>query len=307
MNIYDIINVSTVYKTLSFTKTADQLNISQSAVSQSIARLEKELNVLLFIRNNNTLRPTSNCEIFLKTGCQIIQLWEKLQSDMGKITGRYNSHLQIGMSSFFFKLLSDQSDIFQDRKQLDFQYEIIHDNALNLENMIIKSQLDFCFIRTPLQNKLLKSEPLFIEKIMLAVSSKHPVCKKLKLLSDEQFPTIDLQDFQNEPFAMIENPRITPSCMQMCEDAGFNPVISLRTKSWEHIYDYIQAGGAIGFMSCLYADINDEKQPVRFFHINSPHASMEHVVAYLSKDTISPNARIYIDMIREQINKRLPV
>ena len=305
MNIYDIINVSTVYKTLSFTKAASRLNISQSAISQSIAKLENELNILLFIRKNNTLRPTSNCETFLKTGLQILELWQKLQSDMKIIAGRHNSHLRIGVSSFFFKLFSDQNDIFQGRKQPDFKYEIFQDDALNMENMILNGQLDFCFVRSPLQNKLLQWEHLFNEKILLAVSAKHPVCMRFKTKSDERFPVVDLREFQNIPFCMVNNPRITPSCIQMCEEAGFSPIITVRTHKWEQVYDYIQTGRAIGFISGLYAETNNKGLPVCFFRIDSPHASMEHVVAYLSKAMISPNARIFIDIIREQTAKKV--
>ncbi|MCL2008054.1 MAG: LysR family transcriptional regulator [Treponema sp.] len=300
----DINNVLAVHETLSFTKAAERLHISQSAVSQSIAKLEKELNILLFVRNNNKLYSTPACEIFLETGRQILKLCQKLESDMGEISGRYNSFLRIGISSFFFWLLSNRSKLIRELKKLDFQYEFIQDRSANIEKMVENSQLDFGFVRAPVQNKLLECEPLFTEKIMLAVSNSHPICKSM---SDIQFPTIDLKEFQNEPFIMINNPRITPICMKLCEDADIKPVIALHTSSWDHVYDYIKTGRAVGFLSCLYAEKDDENRPVRLFNTNSPHAYTEHVVAYLSQTIISPNARKFINMTREYIVKMLPV
>lgn len=55
-----------VAKTLSFSKAANNLFVSQSAISKNIQALEKYLNVKLLVRNNKTVALTKNGESFYK-------------------------------------------------------------------------------------------------------------------------------------------------------------------------------------------------------------------------------------------------
>ena len=49
---------STIAKTLNFTRAAEQLHVTQSALSQRIAKLEGDLEATLFVRDRNALRLT---------------------------------------------------------------------------------------------------------------------------------------------------------------------------------------------------------------------------------------------------------
>lgn len=60
MNIYPWYIFSTVAEQKSFIKAASILNISQSAVSHAIAKLENECGYSLFIRNRNSIELTAN-------------------------------------------------------------------------------------------------------------------------------------------------------------------------------------------------------------------------------------------------------
>ncbi len=56
----------TVVKHMSFTKAAGILHVSQSALSQRIAKLEDDLNVTLFIRDRTSIRLTEAGEMVLR-------------------------------------------------------------------------------------------------------------------------------------------------------------------------------------------------------------------------------------------------
>ena len=50
---------------LSFTKAAEELNVTQTAISHQIKRLEDELGLKLFIRQNRTLALTAEGRDYL--------------------------------------------------------------------------------------------------------------------------------------------------------------------------------------------------------------------------------------------------
>lgn len=64
MEICQLYSFITLANCLSFTQTAKSLNVSQSAVSQQIADLEKKLGVKLLQRNGKKVEITNAGRIF---------------------------------------------------------------------------------------------------------------------------------------------------------------------------------------------------------------------------------------------------
>lgn len=307
MNFSDIQNVITVAEECSFTKASRKLFVSQSAVSQSIAKVEKELHVRLFVRDNSMVRPTSDCQAFLKYGQEIMRQYEKLRKEMENAAHRAENHLRIGTASFFFKFLTYHTETLKRQKRFDFDFEIVEESAAAMENMVINGEADFCFTRMPLQQKQLEYEPLFTETVLLAVPADWEVCRQYPVTQQDRYPILNMSLFRDSLFAMVNNPRVTPLCMQMCADAGFMPNISVKSSTWEHICAYVRTGNAVGFISCLHMEPESTQDRIRFFRIDSKLAELEHVAAYISRDALTPNARRYIDEMRNYIAKRLPV
>lgn len=69
-----------VVKNGNLTKTAEQIFITQSALTQSIQRLEKELKIKLFIRKAKTLSITKEGTAIVEIGTKIIELWDKAKN-----------------------------------------------------------------------------------------------------------------------------------------------------------------------------------------------------------------------------------
>ena len=71
-----------VYETKNFTRAAQQLSLTQPAVSQHIHSLEKELGVRLFERINNELHITNEGATVVKYAKRILSLYHNLQRDL---------------------------------------------------------------------------------------------------------------------------------------------------------------------------------------------------------------------------------
>lgn len=77
MNIKQIEYFVEVAKTKNYTKAAEKLYISQSAITKQIFLLEEELKVELFVRNNKGAKLTLAGELFLKDATEILNKIEK--------------------------------------------------------------------------------------------------------------------------------------------------------------------------------------------------------------------------------------
>ena len=74
MNTFQLTCFLAVAETLSFARAAEQLHVTQPAVTQQIKSLEKELNVKLFRRNTRTVRMTMAGSAFLEDARHIVSL-----------------------------------------------------------------------------------------------------------------------------------------------------------------------------------------------------------------------------------------
>lgn len=89
----------TVAKHLSYTRAAEELYLSQPAVSKNIQELEEALGVRLFNRSGNHISLTSAGELVYAYGHDIQRLVQNLQYELADITDELGGVLHIGASS----------------------------------------------------------------------------------------------------------------------------------------------------------------------------------------------------------------
>ncbi|TDX51834.1 LysR family transcriptional regulator [Orenia marismortui] len=92
-----------VAKHLSFSKAADELFISQSAVSQSIKSLEKELNTSLFIRSTKKVSLSKEGEILLKHIEPALNLIKSGERNIQEINSFEKGEIHIGANDTISK------------------------------------------------------------------------------------------------------------------------------------------------------------------------------------------------------------
>lgn len=91
MNIRELELFNDLSKSLHFTKTSKRCNISASALTRAIKRIEDELDVQLFIRDNRSVKLTIAGEKFAKYTTETLRTWElfqrELQESVGSVCG----------------------------------------------------------------------------------------------------------------------------------------------------------------------------------------------------------------------------
>ena len=98
MNIEQLSIFINLAENLSFTQTALKLNISQSAVSQNISKLENQLGFKLFIRNRRTVNLTKSGKIFYINIKPLINIYYKAKQEAQHANDNDQTDLSIGYS-----------------------------------------------------------------------------------------------------------------------------------------------------------------------------------------------------------------
>ena len=89
----------TAARTLSFTRTAEQLYISQPAVSKHIGELESRYKAQLFARRGSRLELTEAGRTMLEAAERVAGEYRRLEYEMGLCTSRLEGELRLGASS----------------------------------------------------------------------------------------------------------------------------------------------------------------------------------------------------------------
>lgn len=102
MNFEQLEYVKEVIETKSMSIAAQNLHVTQSAISQSISLLEREFGVKLFKRSRQGTIPTEEGKKIIKKVLEILQKTDELKEEVQSITSSYTGELIIGTSPSIF-------------------------------------------------------------------------------------------------------------------------------------------------------------------------------------------------------------
>ncbi len=89
----------TVARLSSFTKAANQLHMTQPAVTFQVRQLEEQFNTRLFDRNHKRITLTEAGAIIFEYAEKILGLYEEMESSVGELTGEMRGVLLVGAST----------------------------------------------------------------------------------------------------------------------------------------------------------------------------------------------------------------
>ncbi|MCR5495274.1 MAG: HTH-type transcriptional activator IlvY [Treponema sp.] len=99
MNLYELKTFTVLSKTLHYAKTAEEMNMSSSAASRIISRLEEETGTFLVERSNRKVELTPNGRIFADFAKETLEKYEELEEsfkgDKNKITGTLHVYASV--------------------------------------------------------------------------------------------------------------------------------------------------------------------------------------------------------------------
>lgn len=134
----------------SFSRAAERLHVSQPALSQQLAQLEREIDDRLFIRTARRLELTDKAVMLMRRAREIIDLAERTEDDLkAKTSQELVGTIVIGAGETpAFGLVADAlSRLRADNPHL--QYELISGNGEDLSARLRAGSLDICLFIGP--------------------------------------------------------------------------------------------------------------------------------------------------------------
>lgn len=211
MNIYE--SFIKIIELGSFTKAAESLGYTQSAISQMIHNLEKELDTTLIIRSRKGITLTPDGEQLLPYIKNICNAHYELREKHKEMQGLESGFIRIGT----FSSVSTNwiPTLIHDFKQLypGVHFELQQGEYTSISKWVAEGSVDFGFVN-PIVSGDLTTIPLAQDELLAVLPYGHELADHdevhLKDLIVDPFIQIDEGDY-SEPQHFFEKAALTPN------------------------------------------------------------------------------------------------
>ncbi|WP_462413195.1 LysR family transcriptional regulator [Neobacillus sp. Marseille-QA0830] len=238
---YHLLTFVTVAEKKNFTRAAETLHISQSAVTLSIKVLEKQYELKLLDRNNKYVRLTKAGDILYHHAKQILSLYDRMNRLIEDLSHSASGIITIGSSYTFGeyllpKIIAEFTTDFPLIKP-----NIAIRNSHRIISQLLRGELDLGIVEWIVENPKLQFQPFAQDEMVLIVSPKHPLASKQE---------VELHDLKEETWIIREIGSGTRQAInQLFSENNFSPSEVRSFGSSQIIKESVEAGLGISILS----------------------------------------------------------
>jgi DNA-binding transcriptional LysR family regulator len=217
MELRHLRTIEAVARHRSFTKAGEELYLAQSAISQQIRRLERELGLEVFRRTSRSVELTAEGRVILGYAQRVLAEVDGLHSELEELTGLLRGQLRIGgiYPTGPYDLFSMLADFRAAHPEV--AVHMVEDTQDDVIAALRADELDCAF--TALDPDTLGNEfaatLLWEDELIVALSADHPLCAD-RCVTFEQLTAQDV-------IAYRENSALRRRLERTMADRGLEP------------------------------------------------------------------------------------
>ena len=222
-----------VAKHKSITKAAENMHISQPALSKSLMALEDELGMKLIIRTNKTSDLTDAGKVVLEYALRMTVLVDEMKTTLIDMTNLSRGQINIGLppfigSLFFPRVMAKFHHAFP-----NIELNITEYGGARVVKSVEEGEFELGVAVLPIDEQQFSVYPIVEEEMRLVVYKDHHLSDRveveLKELRDEEFI------FYHEEFALNQIMR------NHFIAVGFEPKILFKSSQWDLMTEMVAA------------------------------------------------------------------
>jgi DNA-binding transcriptional LysR family regulator len=240
--------LSEVVRRGSFSRAAEALSYTQSAVSQAVARLEAETGATLIVRDRGGVRPTAAGASLVEHAEAIFARIEAAEADLAAVLGVRAGRLRMAsFPSAGATLMPLAIAMFRERHP-DVAITLAEGEPEEIAPRLRAGEFDLALLfEVPgvrerpgvgLRNVALLEDPMHV-----ALPGSHPLARK---------PALRLEDLRDEDW--VQTSAASPCArhvVRSCVAAGFEPHVTFESDDYETVQGLVAAGVGVALIPRL--------------------------------------------------------
>ena len=281
--------VSTIVRLGSFSKAAEELYISQPALSQYIQRAEYELGYPLFIRDKGRCSPTEAGRILAQKGRLLLNYRDDLIRDMASAAAQRSETVRLGMANGYTRnyLSATIEAVYQHNPQIHIVP--VEDYTVKLIEMLWDRKVDIILCPLPPEVPGAVSRPLRREELYFTIPPERLQDGFLVIENGEMLA--DLSKMADVPFVLVKDaPRVSDVFDLFFREAGISPNIVFAPDNWETCDSMASANVGATLVPDIW--VKNSRNGNRYYRIKSRRRTYRIMtITYLQEQTLSDAGR----------------
>ncbi|APZ96744.1 LysR family transcriptional regulator [Fuerstiella marisgermanici] len=229
-----------------FTRAAEDLAISQPALSRSIQKLEEELGQPVFERKARSVSLTDAGTLLQARAQQVLTILEDTKAEItddGE-SGRVRVGAIPTIAPYFLPdVLRQFSEEFPKATL------IVQENTTDhLIKSCTQGEIDLAILALPIPAKYLEVEELFDEELFLVLPPDHPLAEKT---------SIRLSDVEPLPFVLLDEAHcLSDNIVSFCRQRSFQPVSVEKTSQLAMVQELVSLSHGVSMIPAMAKNID---------------------------------------------------
>jgi DNA-binding transcriptional LysR family regulator len=225
---------------------AEELRMSQPALSRSVARLEGELGVRLFDRAGRGIRLNAAGRILLRRVNRAFAELEDARRELREGAEKSRRLVSIGfLATFGARVIPDLIRRFK-ASNPRIQFRLLQGAYPSLRERLAGGEIDLCLSSPRFADANLDWKPLYSEELRLLVPAAHRLATR---------PSVDLIEIANEPIvALRKDYGLRLALEELSRQAGFTPEIAYEGEEVTTLRGLVGAGFGVALVPSSSVD-----------------------------------------------------
>ena len=294
MEIHQLTYFVAVAETGGFSRAAKRCSVAQPSLSQQIIKLEQELDQQLFDRLGRTVTLTEAGQLLLPRARAILAEVQGIERRLSQEIEAGYGHLAVGFIPTIAPFLLPNVIKRFAAGYPQAELSVYEDFTDTLVKHIVEGKLDIGIMSLPLSNKLIATQEICTEQLLVASSPQQDFLGRttLKTKELEEFPFIAL----NEIHCLGEQ------VQSFCYQQDVNLDIVCYTSQLSTVQSCIALGLGVSLVPQILA-ATDTSNQLKYHAVSDIMPRRKIVAASHSGRLQSFLAQQFIDLVRDEYNR----
>lgn len=271
------------------TRAAEELSMTQPALSRAIARLEAELGVPLFERSGRSVRLTRYGAAFLRRTDRALAELGEGRRELADMAGGERGIIALGfLRSLGAELVPRLVKRFGTRHP-GVQFAFSQTNRTGLVQQIESGEIDLCITSGP--SPRLAWRRLFDQEMLVIVAREHRLAQRR---------VVRLRELAGERFVSFKpGHALRELTDELCRAAGFVPSIGFEGDESSSVRGFVAAGFGVGIVP-----VGGSTAGIASLRITEPRARRTIGIAWRADRYLSSAERAFREFVIEACEER---
>jgi DNA-binding transcriptional LysR family regulator len=293
INFHQLLLFYTVARAKSFSRAAEELGVSQPAVSIQVQELERSLGTVLLNRKPRGVEVTEAGRTVYEYAQRIFSLAQEMQGAVDELQGLRRGRLTLGASStpgeFILPLIVAQFT----HMHPGIQIELLIANTSATVDRVLRRELHMGVVGEAVEDDSgeLFTMPLIEDEVAFIASPRHPLAHR---------EVLALEEVAAAGLVMRESGSATRSSVERClQMAGVRPHIVAELGSNQAVKQATAAGLGVGAMSRYGVCTEVAAGTLMVLPVKGWRCTRTFTIIYLKDRHLSPAQRAFLQFLKQ--------